>query len=526
MSESSFESSDSSENCPKVPRTINYRNNINVYNMNFKMPLSKEYKPQNIRKSLMIVEKLNRRGSKFGKFRNFLTNEELNLANLTMNNKNCNYNEKLAFNLANTIVKRRFRNFWLKTDDNSEDSSERIRLEEEKIRMKEKERLEKLRKEKEEKERLEREKIERERKEREEKEKKRREEEERREREKREREKREKEKREKKEREKREKKEKEDKERKEKEDKERKEKEENYYMEELDKSRDKNPDDNMNKDNDLEPIGPVVIEENVNEENNKVEEEKKEKEIENDDNEVKQYENEFEPIDNQSQIIEKNTEENKEEEHNDLQPIDNEVKIEEEENKEEENKEEENKEEENKENENKEKENKEEENKENEIKEEDNKENEIKEEKPKIILTEEEESIIQQYKSFLKQSSKKFDLLYLMHSKQEFINIMQEIGKENEVEKSYKPLRNVVRRVTKRKTSRLFQTLSRISRASRVDLVLPIIEENKKKEEEDEKKSIADPDRDILKRFLDEQKKERDDFVNVNNENAKTKKKK
>ena len=50
-----------------------------------------------------------------------------------------------------------------KTDDNSEDSSERIRLEEEKIRMKEKERLEKLRKEKEEKERLEREKIERER---------------------------------------------------------------------------------------------------------------------------------------------------------------------------------------------------------------------------------------------------------------------------------------------------------------------------------------------------------------------------
>ena len=214
MSESSFESSDSSENCPKVPRTINYRNNINVYNMNFKMPLSKEYKPQNIRKSLMIVEKLNRRGSKFGKFRNFLTNEELNLANLTMNNKNCNYNEKLAFNLANTIVKRRFRNFWLKTDDNSEDSSERIRLEEEKIRMKEKERLEKLRKEKEEKERLEREKIERERerKEREEKEKKRREEEERREREKREREKREKEQREKREREKREREEKEKKE--------------------------------------------------------------------------------------------------------------------------------------------------------------------------------------------------------------------------------------------------------------------------------------------------------------------------
>jgi hypothetical protein len=207
MSENSYESSDSSANCPKVPRTINYRNSINGYNMNFKMPLSKEYKPQNIRKSLMIVEKLNRRGSKFGKFRNSLTNEELYLANLTMNKKNCNYNEKLAFNLANTIVKRRFRNFWLKTDDNSEDSSERIRLEEEKIRMKEKERLEKLRKEKEEKERLEREKIERERerKEREEREKREREEKERREREKREREEKERREREKREREKREK---------------------------------------------------------------------------------------------------------------------------------------------------------------------------------------------------------------------------------------------------------------------------------------------------------------------------------
>ena len=170
--------------------------------------------------------------------------------------------------------------------------------------------------------------------------------------------------------------------------------------------------------------------------------------------------------------------------------------------------------------------NKEDENKEDENKEDENKEDEIKEDKPKeIILTEEEELTIKKYKEFLRQSAKKFDLLYLLHSKQDFIKMMQEIGKDNEVEKSYKPLRNVVRRVTKRKTSRLFQTLSRISRASRGDLQLPYIEENKKKEEEDEKKSIADPDRDILKRFLDEQKRERDEFVNVNNETAKTKKK-
>ena len=204
----------------------------------------------------------------------------------------------------------------------------------------------------------------------------------------------------------------------------------------------------------------------------------------------------------------------------------------EEENKEEEKQEDQNNEEEKQEDQNKEEEKQEEQNKEDENKEEKHEEDENKEEKeeekPKkeIILTEEEEETIRLYKTFLRQSLKKFDILYLLNSKQDFLKLMQEIGKDNEVEKSYKPLRNVVRRVTKRKTSRLFQTLSRISRASRVEFVLPIVDEKKKKEEEDEKKSIADPDRDILKRFLDEQKKERDDFVNVNNENAKTKKKK
>ena len=204
----------------------------------------------------------------------------------------------------------------------------------------------------------------------------------------------------------------------------------------------------------------------------------------------------------------------------------------EEENKEEEKQEDQNNEEEKQEDQNKEEEKQEEQNKEDENKEEKHEEDENKEEKeeekPKkeIILTEEEEETIRLYKTFLRQSLKKFDILYLLNSKQDFLKLMQEIGKDNEVEKSYKPLRNVVRRVTKRKTSRLFQTLSRISRASRVEFVLPIVDENKKKEEEDEKKSIADPDRDILKRFLDEQKKERDEFVNVNNENAKNKKKK
>ena len=56
----------------------------------------------------------------------------------------------------------------------------------------------------------------------------------------------------------------------------------------------------------------------------------------------------------------------------------------------------------------------------------------------------------------------------------------------------------MVKRVNKRKTSRLFDTLSRISRASRTDFKLPPVVENRK-DEEDEVKSNFDPDKDILK---------------------------
>ena len=168
---------------------------------------------------------------------------------------------------------------------------------------------------------------------------------------------------------------------------------------------------------------------------------------------------------------------------------------------------------------------KEEEKKEEEKQLEELKEDKLEEEEKEIKLTEEEESIIKEYNEFLYQSSRKFDLLFLMHSKQEFIQMMKEIGKENEVEKSYQPIKSMVKRVNKRKTSRLFDTLSRISRASRTDFKLPPVIENRK-DEEDEVKSNFDPDKDILKRFMDEQKKERDEFVNVNNEPPKNVKKK
>ena len=170
---------------------------------------------------------------------------------------------------------------------------------------------------------------------------------------------------------------------------------------------------------------------------------------------------------------------------------------------------------------------KKEENEEKEKEEEEKKEENEEPEKKEIILTEEEEETIKQYIEFLHQSSKKFDILFLLHSKQEFLKIMEEKGKEMEKlsydknqnrKNNNKTERKVTKRITKvRKTNRLLTSLSRISRQSKKDIKEnnPIITENKKKKEEEDDKSNFDPDKDILKRFMDEQKKERDEFIKV-----------
>ena len=170
---------------------------------------------------------------------------------------------------------------------------------------------------------------------------------------------------------------------------------------------------------------------------------------------------------------------------------------------------------------------KKEENEEKEKEEEEKKEENEEPEKKEIILTEEEEETIKQYMEFLHQSSKKFDILFLLHSKQEFLKIMEEKGKEMEKlsydknqnrKNNNKTERKVTKRITKvRKTNRLLTSLSRISRQSKKDIKEnnPIITENKKKKEEEDDKSNFDPDKDILKRFMDEQKKERDEFIKV-----------
>ncbi len=168
---------------------------------------------------------------------------------------------------------------------------------------------------------------------------------------------------------------------------------------------------------------------------------------------------------------------------------------------------------------------KKEENEEKEKEEEEKKEENEEPEKKEIILTEEEEETIKQYIEFLHQSSKKFDILFLLHSKQEFLKIMEEKGKEMEKlsydknkKNNNKTERKVSKRITKvRKTNRLLTSLSRISRKSKLDIKddVQIITENKKKKEEEDDKSNFDPDKDILKRFMDEQKKERDEFIKV-----------
>ena len=154
-------------------------------------------------------------------------------------------------------------------------------------------------------------------------------------------------------------------------------------------------------------------------------------------------------------------------------------------------------------------------------------EGEEEEKEKEIILTEEEEEAIKQYIEFLHQSSKKFDILFLLHSKQEFLHIMEEKGKEMENLRYSQNKKNtnkgsterkVNKRVTKiRKTNRLLTSLSRISRKSKNDdeKEKKVIIESKKKKEEEDDKSNYDPDKDILKRFMDEQKKERDEFIKV-----------
>ena len=147
------------------------------------------------------------------------------------------------------------------------------------------------------------------------------------------------------------------------------------------------------------------------------------------------------------------------------------------------------------------------------IKEEEKKEEEEeKEEEPKEEkkgedngnLTPEEEECIKGYEALLKKILKAFNILYLCKSKQEFMNLMREKGINQQGEIRTNKMRNKTKKGTKRGTIR----------ANKIKNEDIEVKKNNEGDEEDDL-SNYDPDKNILARFIKEQKKEIDDFVNV-----------
>ena len=171
------------------------------------------------------------------------------------------------------------------------------------------------------------------------------------------------------------------------------------------------------------------------------------------------------------------------------------------------------------------------ENKEENEKKEENDNNENKE----IILTKEEEEILKDYKYFIRQSSKTFDELFLLHSKQEFLEIMKEKGKEKikertQMSKTAKP-KVTVRKIKKESTQRtLLSALSRISRKKENYIKTTVKAEDTskliKRDDDENSKNDFDMDKDIMKKFLDEQKKKRSEFLKNDKDKTKSKSKK
>ena len=140
-------------------------------------------------------------------------------------------------------------------------------------------------------------------------------------------------------------------------------------------------------------------------------------------------------------------------------------------------------------------------------KKEDQKEEEKAEDKKKknIELTKEEEECITEYENFLKKILKAFNILYLCKSKQEFVNLMREKGYNQQSDKS--TLNKGVRNKGKRTTKRM------MTKNDKSNLKTDGNDNNRNDEEEDI--STHDPDKKILTKFIKEQKKEIDEFINV-----------
>lgn len=139
-----------------------------------------------------------------------------------------------------------------------------------------------------------------------------------------------------------------------------------------------------------------------------------------------------------------------------------------------------------------------------------------KDEKRKIELTKEEDELIDGYENLLNKILKAFNILYLCKSKQEFLNLMREKG-INQQQHYYDANKSNVNNLNKR--SKVKKGTKRGTIKSTLNTIKKINEEKeiKKNNEDDEEddSSNYDPDKNILNRFIKEQKKEVEDFIKI-----------
>ena len=119
-------------------------------------------------------------------------------------------------------------------------------------------------------------------------------------------------------------------------------------------------------------------------------------------------------------------------------------------------------------------------------------------------LTAEEEECINGYEKFLEKILKAFNILCLCKSKQEFLSLMREKGIAQQTDN--KTTLNKTKGKSRRPTRKSFLKTTKIK-----------VEEPVKNNEGDEEEDLSnyEMDKNILTRFMKEQKKEIDEFINV-----------
>jgi len=130
---------------------------------------------------------------------------------------------------------------------------------------------------------------------------------------------------------------------------------------------------------------------------------------------------------------------------------------------------------------------------------------EEKKDNTNIKLTPEEEECITGYEKFLEKTLKIFNILCLCKSKQEFLNIMREKGIAQQSDS--RSTLNRTRTKTKKITKRTLKNKLKIDETETT--------KNNNDGDEEDDLSNYDPDKNILTRFVKEQKKEIDEFINV-----------